>query len=66
MTSRHDLTVVLRFVAAIVAVVHCKVLRLWDPEEVEEERSKYLLRLFFVSSYKQSDSSDGDSDHHSC
>lgn len=49
MTSRHDLTVVLRFVAAIVdVVVHRKVLRLW--EEVEEEHSKHLLRLSVVSS----------------
>lgn len=49
-TSRHDLTVVLRFVAAIVdVVVHRKVLRLWD-QEVEEEDSKHLLRLSVVSS----------------
>ena len=86
-TSRHDLTVVLRFVAAIVAVVHRMVLRLRNArtlqisksdmlkidktlklsnkliiisikliplrqKEVEEEHSKHLLRLFFVSSYK--------------
>lgn len=51
-TSRHDLTVVTRFVGAIVAVVHRKVLQLWDQEEVVEEHSKHLLRLFFVSSYK--------------
>lgn len=50
-TSRHDLTVVLRFVAAIVdVVVHRKVLRLWDQEEVAEEHSKHLLRLSVVSS----------------
>lgn len=52
-TSRHDLTVVLRFVAAIVAAVHRKVLRLWDQEEVAaEEHSKHLLRLSVVSSYR--------------
>lgn len=51
-TSRHDLTVVLRFAAAIVAAVHRKVLRLWDQEEVAEEHSKHLLRLSVVSSYR--------------
>lgn len=53
-TSQRDLTVVMRLVAASIVVVHRKVLRLCDQEEVEGEHSKQLRhRLFVVSSYKE-------------
>ena len=44
-TSRHDLTVVLRFAAAIVAAVHRKVLRLRNTKNIPNLKIGLLKRL---------------------
>ena len=52
-TSRHELTVVLRFVAAIVAVVHCKVLRLRKTRTFQISKSDTLKIDKNIETFKQ-------------
>lgn len=44
-TSRHDLTVVLRFAAAIVAAVHRKVLRLRNTKNIPNLKNRIIEKI---------------------